>query len=72
MRITATVKPNAKRAKTEKIDDAHFVVSVTAPPHDGKANRAVILAIAAYFDIAPSRVTIVSGLASRRKIIEII
>lgn len=71
MKITVRVKPNAKETRVEKIDETHLIVSVTAPPQEGRANRAVILAIATYFDIAPSRVSIVSGLASRRKIIEI-
>jgi hypothetical protein len=40
---------------------------VAAPPVEGKANAAVIKLIAGSLDVAPSRVSIVSGHKSKKK-----
>jgi uncharacterized protein len=72
MKIYVTAKPNARINKVEKHDDMHFTVSVQAEPVQGKANSAVIQALADYFDIAKSRVVILRGQTSREKIIEIL
>lgn len=58
-------------AGVEKVDDAHFVVKVKAPPVDGKANIAIVEALAEYFNIGQSRVRLVSGAASKQKVFEI-
>ena len=71
MKIYVTAKPNARENKVEKHDDVHFTVFVQAAPVQGKANIAVIDALAKYFDIAKSRIIILRGQASREKIIEI-
>ena len=62
----------------EKIDpptgeagDVHFEVSVKEPPIAGRANMAIIKAVAGHFKVAPSRVRIISGFTSRQKILEI-
>ena len=49
-----------------------FVVAVKERPVKGSANRAVEKAVAEYFGVAPARVRIVSGHASREKIVEIV
>lgn len=51
--------------------DASFMVSVKEPAKEGRANRAIEKAIAEYFNIPPSRVRIVSGEASKEKVIEV-
>lgn len=71
MRIFIKVKPAAKEEKVEKIDDTNFNVQVKEPPVEGRANRAVIKALADYFGVAQFNVRIVSGFTSRSKIIEI-
>ena len=72
MRIFVTVKTRARAEKVEKIDEMHFSVSVRERPFEGRANRAVLSAIADYFHISPSRVAIVSGASSREKCIDIV
>lgn len=72
MRIFVKVKPNAKVERVEKIDEIHFVVSVKAPPVEGKANDALIKLLADYFNIPKGNIKIVSGLSSRSKVIEIV
>lgn len=48
-----------------------YKVSVTEAPVAGKANEAIIKALADYFDTSPSRITLVSGQTSKQKIFEI-
>ncbi|OGY99979.1 MAG: hypothetical protein A2945_00530 [Candidatus Liptonbacteria bacterium RIFCSPLOWO2_01_FULL_52_25] len=78
MKIFVRVKPNAKEERVEKIDppqgragEPHFKVSVKEPPTEGRANWAVERIIGKHFGVPPSRVRIVSGRASREKIVEI-
>ena len=71
MKISVRVKPNAKQEKTEKIGERDFSVWVKEKPQEGKANRAVIKALAEYFGIPQADVALVKGQSSREKIFEI-
>ncbi|MBI4122855.1 MAG: DUF167 domain-containing protein [Parcubacteria group bacterium] len=71
MRIFVKAKSGAKKNSVEKEDGSHFVVSTPARPQQGKANQAVAKLLANYFDIAPSRVRIISGHSSRQKVFEV-
>jgi len=70
MKIFIKAKPNSKEERVEKIDEVHFEVSVKEPPIAGRANIAIIKAVAGHFKVAPSRVRIISGYTSRQKILE--
>ena len=70
MKLFVFVKPNAKVAKVEKVDETHFTVFVPAPPTEGRANEAMIEALSDYFKMPKSRFSIIVGANSRRKIIE--
>jgi hypothetical protein len=72
MRLTVTVTPRVRRERVERVDSTHLRVAVTAPPHEGQANRAVVTAVAGFLGVPPSRVRIVRGMMGRRKIIEVI
>ena len=72
MKIFVKAKANAKRELVEKIDEAHFVVQVKESPIQGRANRAIRKALAEYFNIAPSKIKIVSGDSSKQKTFEIL
>ena len=52
--------------------EAHFVVSVKEPPIQGRANQAILKALARFLDVAPSRLRIISGYTSRQKVIEVV
>jgi len=54
-----------------KIEANKMTVGLTSKPEKGKANRELIKKIAKHFKVSPSQVKIVSGLKSRRKIVEI-
>lgn len=71
MKIIVKAKPGSREDKIEKIDDSNYVVSVKAPPSEGKANAAIIKLLAGYFDISQSLIEIVSGYMSKTKVIEI-
>ncbi len=70
MRIKVKVIPNAKLNKIDKVDDV-YLVRVTAPPIEGRANKAVIELLAKHFKISKSKVDIIKGVASRIKIIDV-
>ena len=71
--VTFAVKvhPRArKNAITGVVGDA-LKLALTAPPVEGRANRAVIEFFAELFEIPRSSVTIASGETSRNKVVRI-
>lgn len=72
MKIFVKAKPNSREESVERINEDHFVVAVKEPPVQGRANQAIIKALAGYFKVAVSRVRIISGYQSKEKIVEII
>ncbi len=71
MKINIQARPGAREELIEKIDENNFRVWVKEPPVQGKANVAIIKALAQFFGVSQSQVRIVSGYTSRAKIIEI-
>ena len=47
-------------------------VQVSAPPEDGKANKAVVAVLAEALRVRPAQVTLVRGHAQPRKVFEIV
>lgn len=72
MKIFIVAKPRAKKEYVKKINDTHFVVSVRESPIKGRANKAIIKALASFLGIASLRLNIVSGQTGKQKIIEIL
>jgi hypothetical protein len=70
MKIKIKAKPNSKEEKIEKISELEYIVSVKEPPVKGLANKAIIEALADYFNIPKYQIRIISGFTSRDKIIE--
>jgi uncharacterized protein len=70
-RISVTVKANAKKAEVRPLDRGGYVATVKAQALAGKANRALVAALAEYFRVPNSAVRIIHGQTSRRKLIEI-
>lgn len=78
MKIFVKAKPGAKKESIEPLDglfakpgETHLRIAVKEPAVDGRANRAIEKVVAAYFKVAPSRVRLTNGQASRNKILEI-
>ncbi len=72
MKITVVVKPNTRQEKVEQLPDGSYRVAVNAPSQEGKANAAVIAALAEFFSIPKSSIVILHGHHGRRKIVEIL
>lgn len=75
MRLSIRVQPNARRAKVggtwDGPDGQALVVAVSAPAVDGKANAAVVNAVAQAFGLRASAVTIVHGERGRQKVLDV-
>ncbi|MBX7149305.1 DUF167 domain-containing protein [bacterium] len=72
MKIAVAVKTNARHEKVEKLSDTQYKVSVNAPPVEGRANEAIIKILSRYFNIAPSKIVLLKGQASKNKIFEVL
>ena len=70
-KIALTVKPNAKKIELIKVAPDEYRVGVREPARDGQANRAVVELLARHWAVPKSKVRIVRGLTSRRKLVEI-
>ena len=71
MNIQVIVKPGAKNQKVVVSDDG-LVVYLHARAHDGEANAALIKALADYYEVSKSCVTILRGQKSHQKVVEIL
>lgn len=70
-RIEVRLKPRGSRDELAGIRDGVLQAKVTAPPVDGKANRALCKLIAKRLGVAPSRVSVARGEKSRDKVVQI-
>jgi hypothetical protein len=55
-----------------KVEGSKIVVGLTSKPVGGKANLELVKKLAKHFKAPSSQVKIVSGLKSRRKIVEVV
>jgi uncharacterized protein (TIGR00251 family) len=69
--VDIVVQPRASRAGVGPVQGDRLRVAVTAPPVDGKANEAVIAALAAALDLPRRSITIVRGETGRRKTVRL-
>jgi uncharacterized protein (TIGR00251 family) len=65
--IPVRVQPRSSRNEIVGVVDGRLRIKTTAPPTDGRANKDIIRQLAKAFDVAPSRVVLKSGAASRQK-----
>lgn len=72
MKITVRVKPNARKNEVKQIDADNFIVSVSVPPVEGKANEKVVELLAEYFGKPKRNITIIRGATGKKKIVEIL
>jgi uncharacterized protein (TIGR00251 family) len=70
-RVSIYVQPRASKTMLAGMHDGCVKVRLAAPPVDGAANAALIEFIADSLKVAKSRVRIVSGETSRRKVVEV-
>lgn len=72
MMLSIRAKPGARETSVIHRDDGTYLVSVTEPPVQGRANQAIIRALADHFGVSRAQVRIVSGFTARSKIVEIV
>jgi uncharacterized protein (TIGR00251 family) len=71
MRLHIRVTPRSKKPGIQTAGDGTLVVKVREPAEDGRANDAVMEALAGHFGVPRRAVRIVHGHSSRRKLVEI-
>jgi hypothetical protein len=55
-----------------KVEENRIFVGLTSKPVGGKANLELVKKLAKHFKVPSSQVKIISGLKSRRKIVEVV
>ena len=69
-KLKIRVTPRAKRDEVYYIlEDGTIKVRLTAPPVEGKANKALIKYFSGIFEIPRSHIEILSGFKSRNKLV---
>lgn len=71
MVVSVKVKTQAKEERVEEAADGSLTVRVKSKPLEGRANEAVILALAEHFKVSKSKVRLLKGRASRNKVFDI-
>ena len=69
--VSVRLTARAARDEISGFRGENLIVRVTAPPVDGRANKALRRLIAKRAGVAPSKVTIVRGEHSRDKVLRI-
>ncbi len=69
MRVEVKVRTSAQKERIE-LEDGRLVVSLKEPARKGKANLALVKLLAGRAGCSSAEVAFVSGLSSRRKVLE--
>lgn len=69
IRLSVKVLPNSRRQDIQKIKEGEYKIHVLSSPVEGKANKEVIDVVASHFRLPRSRVKILRGKKSRKKIV---
>lgn len=71
MNFLIKVKPRAKQEKIEKREKEQLTVYLKELPRKGRANKAMIRALANYFQTPQANIKIIKGVKSQNKIIQL-
>ena len=69
--IKVKIGPSSSKNKIDGVYNNALKISITTPPVEGKANKECIAFLAKYFDVAKSKIEIISGETSKNKLIKI-
>ena len=69
--IKVKIIPGSSKNKIIGVYNNSLKITITAPPVEGKANNKCITYIAKCFDVAKSKIEIISGQTSKNKLIKI-
>lgn len=71
MKISVLLKPNSRhREEVVTNDDGSLTIYTKAPAIEGRANLAAAKLLAKHFGVAPSKIKLVRGVASKYKVFE--
>ncbi|MGA2012634.1 MAG: DUF167 domain-containing protein [Solirubrobacteraceae bacterium] len=71
VRVPVRLQAHAGRDELVEMRQGVLLARVSAPALEGRANRALCRLLAKQLGVAPSRVTVVRGLRSRDKLVEV-
>ncbi|MBI4035878.1 DUF167 domain-containing protein [Candidatus Daviesbacteria bacterium] len=71
MKISVLAKPKSKVEYIKVKGETNFIVAIKELAEKGRANQAIIKALAEFFNIPPSSIVLISGLRTKQKIFEI-
>ena len=72
MKFSILLKPNSRHREEVVVgDDGVLTIYTKAPAIEGRANLAAVKLLAKHFGVAPSKVKLVRGAASKYKVFEI-
>lgn len=69
--VKVKIVPGSSKNKIIGAYNDALKITITAPPIEGKANKKCITYLAKYFDVAKSKIEIISGRTSKNKLIKI-
>jgi uncharacterized protein len=69
LEVKVFVLPRSSESRVVGIVDEFLKIKLTKPPVDGQANAECCKVVAKYFDVSRSRVKIVQGKTTRRKLL---
>ncbi|HMF63688.1 MAG TPA: DUF167 domain-containing protein [Edaphobacter sp.] len=69
--VSVRVHPGARKNGVSGVHAGAVKISLTTPPLDGRANEALIAVVAELLRIPRARVSLVSGMTSRTKVLRI-
>lgn len=71
LKIQVQVKTKSSFEKIEQIDSTNFIVKVSVPPVDGKANERIVELLSKHFKVPKSKIHLILGMKSKIKVFEI-
>ena len=71
IRFSAIIQPRSSKNEVTGLYNDALKIRLTSPPVDNKANKACMSFFAKWLGISPSKISIVQGLSSKNKIIEV-
>jgi hypothetical protein cdivTM7_00062 len=72
MKFSILLKPNSRHREEVVVgDDGVLTIYTKAPAIEGRATLAAVKLLAKYFSVAPSKVKLVRGAASKYKVFEV-
>jgi uncharacterized protein len=69
-RLTVHAKPGSRKPGVEKLSEREWTVRVREPATEGKANAAILRAVARELGLPPSALRLVRGEGARTKLLE--